>query len=134
LKQLKKSFGCPVELSLEILGGKWKAVILSRLKARPLRYGELRQMIPALSDKMLSQRLKDLERQGLVATGPDMADSRRRAYRLTRRGESLRPVLQALYDWGAQTAGDLNVEIRKSPTPNSASRNSALHQKLIQRT
>jgi DNA-binding HxlR family transcriptional regulator len=61
VKRLAKRFGCPVELSLELLGGKWKPVILARLKERPHRYSELRKLIPNLSTKMLSQRLRDLE-------------------------------------------------------------------------
>ncbi|TIT84977.1 MAG: helix-turn-helix transcriptional regulator, partial [Mesorhizobium sp.] len=47
-------YGCPVELALDALGGKWKTVILARIKERPLRYSELRRMIPSLSDKMLT--------------------------------------------------------------------------------
>jgi DNA-binding HxlR family transcriptional regulator len=76
-----------------------------------MRYAELRALIPALSDKMLAQRLKDLEELGLVARhklGGRGAPSR---YRLTARGNSLRPVLQALHDWGAQMAGPVGAVI-----------------------
>ena len=66
MKRLAKSFGCPVELSLALLAGKWKPVILSRLKERPYRYSELRKLIPTLSTKMLTERLRDLEVQGFV--------------------------------------------------------------------
>jgi DNA-binding HxlR family transcriptional regulator len=66
-------------------------VILARLKERPLRYGELRQLIPALSDKVLTQRLRDLEAQGLI-TRARAADARETAYWLTLMGETLRPV------------------------------------------
>jgi DNA-binding HxlR family transcriptional regulator len=75
MKRLQKTFGCPVELSLQILGGKWKPVIMARLKEKPLRYGELRQAIPPLSDKVLTQRLRDLETQGLIMRAR-AADSR----------------------------------------------------------
>lgn len=108
MKRLPKRFGCPVELSLEVLGGKWKPVILARLKEGPLRYGELRRLIAPLSDKMLTERLADLQAQGLIervagdATGP---------YRLSARGETLRPVLTALYEWGAAQADALQVTI-----------------------
>ena len=105
MKRLPKKFGCPVELSLELLGGKWKPVILARLKDGPLRYGELRRLIAPLSDKVLTERLTDLQAQGLAERTPDGA------YRLTVRGESLRPVLGALYDWGAAQAQALQVEI-----------------------
>lgn len=58
---LHQKFSCGVELALEIVSGKWKPVILAHLKEGTLRYAELRALIPALSDKMLAQRLKDLE-------------------------------------------------------------------------
>lgn len=57
MKRLARRFGCPVELSIEILGGKWKPVILARLKDHSYRYSELRKLIPGLSTKMLTERL-----------------------------------------------------------------------------
>jgi DNA-binding HxlR family transcriptional regulator len=59
-KRLPARFGCPVELTLEIRAGKWKPVILAHLKDGALRYGELRACVPRLSDKVLSERLRDL--------------------------------------------------------------------------
>jgi DNA-binding HxlR family transcriptional regulator len=112
MANLQRTYGCPVELSLDLLGGKWKSVILARLKQRPLRYGELRRDIPALSDKVLSERLRSLSELGLIETATDDAGTVR--YRLTSCGESLRPVLQALYDWGDARAAELGVTIRAS--------------------
>ncbi len=86
-------------------------MILARLKDGPLRYGELRRLIPRLSDKVLTERLADLQALGLVAPG----GGRGGGYRLTARGESLRPVLQALYDWGEGLAPELNVAIGQRP-------------------
>ncbi len=116
MKRLAKHFGCPVELSLELLAGKWKPVILARLKQRPYRYSELRKLIPSLSTKMLTERLRDLEVQGLVERR-GTAGKPHGVYRLTARAESLKPVLQALYDWGKAAAAELKVEIRASPEP-----------------
>src|SRR5438477_3509708 len=100
-RKLARKFSCGVELSLEILGGKWKPVILAHLKQGPLRYGELRARIGAgLSDKMLTQRLGDLEEQGLVARQKRGGRGARSLYRLTARARTLRPALQALHDWG----------------------------------
>ncbi|MGY2048306.1 winged helix-turn-helix transcriptional regulator [Methylobacterium sp. JK268] len=113
MKRLKARYGCPVELSLAILGGKWKVVILALLKDGPLRYGELRALVPGLSDKMLSERLRDLHAVGLVAVAS--AEEERRAYALTARGESLRPVLQALYDWGTDAAAIDGIAIERAP-------------------
>lgn len=111
MKRSPKVMGCPVELSLHVLGGKWKPVILAHLKEGPQRYGELRRKIPVLSDKVLSERLADLQAGGLVAR-----DEASGVYSLTMRGESLRPVLQALYDWGQSQSGPLGVKFR-DPAP-----------------
>ena len=107
MKRLRGVYDCPVELALDVLGGKWKPVILARLKEHPCRYGELRRLIPALSDKMLTERLHDLQAQGLVTR--DAPDA---SWRLTARGETLRPILQALYDWGGDAAEGLGVRLR----------------------
>ena len=112
MKRFPNSVGCPVELSLNLLGGKWKVVILARLKEQPLRYAELRQRIPGLSDKVLTERLVDLQRQGWIERGRDGNGSGRSRYRLTEKGRTLRPVLQQLYEWGAEQAVEMNVRIR----------------------
>jgi len=102
MRKTKRKFGCPVEFSIDLLSGKWKTVILSRLKLRPMRYGELRQDIPSLSDKILTERLRDLCEAGFVRQERSGAASR---YSLTKRGEMLKPMLQALYDWGSGQRG-----------------------------
>lgn len=101
-----KTYGCPVELSLSLLGGKWKTVILARLKESPLRYSELRRAIPALSDKMLTERLRGLREQGWI----ELEDGK---YRLAARADSARAVLQALYDWGESVAPEVNARFRQ---------------------
>jgi DNA-binding HxlR family transcriptional regulator len=111
MKRLKASYGCPVELALDFVGGKWKTVILARLKQAPQRYGDLRASIGSISDKVLTERLKDLERLELVEK---RADSGAMVYQLSERGESLRPVLDALYRWGETATDDLPVTIRPS--------------------
>lgn len=78
---------------MDVLRGKWLVVLLARLKVREQRYSELRSVVP-LSDKMLTQRLHDLVERGLADKD---ADGR---YRLTSIGQSLRPVLEAMYQWG----------------------------------
>jgi DNA-binding HxlR family transcriptional regulator len=113
-KRLRKRYGCPVELSLEFVGGKWKTVILAWLKEAPHRYSELRARMPGVADKVLTERLKELEILGLVSKEPANGRQAARVYCLTERGESLRPVLDALYAWGEAIAADLAVEIDKS--------------------
>lgn len=86
---------CPVELALDLLGGKWRTVILAHLKEAPRRYSDLRRLVPRISDKMLTQRLAELREAGFVA-------HRSGKYVLTERGASAGKVLQALYDWGME--------------------------------
>jgi DNA-binding HxlR family transcriptional regulator len=116
---MKKTYGCPVELSLEFVGGKWRTVILAWLKEAPHRYSELREKIPGLSDKVLTQRLKELEAMGLVARKRVEKDRAAQAYALTPRGESLRPVLDALYAWGSAIAPELKVRVGPAPAKSS---------------
>ncbi|WAS96117.1 winged helix-turn-helix transcriptional regulator [Nannocystis punicea] len=108
MTDLTRTFGCPVELTLEVLGGKWKTVLLARLKQGPQRYGDLRRNVPGLSDKMLTQRLHELEQVGLVRRE---AIAGHEHYALTARGESLRAVLQSLYDWGSAFAVEADVKL-----------------------
>src|SRR6195256_1297561 len=84
MKALRKSYGCPVEFSLDIIGGKWKAVILARLKRRSMRYSELRKAIPDLSEKVLTQRFHGLCEDGLVEMTPSAGGVSH--YRLTETG------------------------------------------------
>ncbi len=109
--KLSRKFSCGVELALEVLGGKWKPVILAHLKEGALRYGELRTRIPALSDKMLTQRLKDLEGLGLVGRRKSGGRGSPSSYEITARAESLRPALTALNEWGNRLAKDVGAKV-----------------------
>lgn len=107
---LSKTYSCPTAFTLSVLGGKWKTVVLSYLKERPLRYGELRRLTPGLSDKMLSERLKELEEDGLIARQVVEASDAVMTYALTARGQSLGPALCALYAWGQAHAEEYGVK------------------------
>ena len=106
-----------MELTLAFVGGKWRTVILAWLKEAPHRYGELRKRMPGLADKVLTQQLKELESLGLISKKP--VDGPRsklmHTYELTARGETLRPVLDAMYDWGAAMAPQLKVRMGPAP-------------------
>ena len=97
-------YHCPVELAVEVIGGKWRPVILAHLKQGVHRYGELRRRMPGVSEKMLTQRLRELEADGLIARHDLGTTPPHVEYRLTAEGTSLAPVLQALYDWGTDRA------------------------------
>ena len=108
---LPRIVSCPVELSLEVLAGKWKPVLLAHLKDGSLRYRELRARIPRLSDKILTERLRDLEQGRLVARRKMQGPPAYFTYELTPFGQSLRPVLEALYAWGETAAPALGVKV-----------------------
>lgn len=109
--KLERRFSCGVELALQVIGGKWKAVILAQLKQGALRYGELRARIPALSDKMLTQRLRDLEVLGLVVRRKSGGRGAPSSYELTARAKSLRPALEALNAWGQRIAPEVGARV-----------------------
>jgi DNA-binding HxlR family transcriptional regulator len=120
-------YGCPVELTLDLLGGKWKTVILARLKQAPLRYGELRSVVPGLADKMLTQRLRDLEKAGFVER-VKKEDGHVR-YRLTLRGRSLGPALEALYAWGSEVAPHVGATFKPAIPVNGPQRKATAHRR-----
>src|SRR5262245_30344026 len=110
VKRLPKSFHCATEFTLFILGGKWKTVILCFLTERPYRDAELRELLPKLSDKMLTGRLHDLIESGLVVRrrrGLGLAQE----YRLTQRGRQLTGILRHLDAWGVENAPNFNVKV-----------------------
>jgi DNA-binding HxlR family transcriptional regulator len=96
----QKSFGCPTELAVSILGSKWRVVILAYLKEGVHRYGELKRRMPGISGKVLTQQLRALAREGLIQRTIYSEVPARTEYRLTEYGESLIPVLDAIYRWG----------------------------------
>src|SRR3569832_38181 len=109
--RLRREFSCGVELALAIMGGKWKPVILAHLKVEPLRYGDLRRRIPAISDKMLAQSLRELEESGLIARRKAGGRGARSTYALTVRAHALRPARTVLNDWGWKMAAEVGATI-----------------------
>jgi DNA-binding HxlR family transcriptional regulator len=110
-KRLPKKFHCSTEFTLHVLGGKWKTVILCYLKERPLRYADLRKLVPTLSDKMLTQRLHDLVDAGLIARTTVGGKGNTDVYVLAARGRSLGRLLRELYHWGETHAPSFGVSV-----------------------
>ena len=92
---------CPIRTTLDVIGGKWKPLILFRLKDGPQRFSALRRAIPDVTQKMLTDRLKELERDGIVHREVYAIIPPKVEYSLTPYGEGLRPVLAAMAEWGA---------------------------------
>ena len=92
--------GCPVEATLEVIGGKWKGVVLYHLLEGVHRFSELRRKLPNVTQRMLTKQLRELEDAGLVLRTVYPEVPPRVEYCLTERGETLRPVVVALKAWG----------------------------------
>ena len=101
---------CPVEATLDLIGGKYKALILWHLSDRTLRFSELRSRIPKATPKMLTQQLRELETQELIHREVYPVIPPRVEYSLTETGRSLLPILVAMRDWGAEYLRSKNEE------------------------
>lgn len=112
---MARRFYCPVELTLDVVGGRWKPVILAHLKEGAHRYGELRRRMPGVSEKMLTQQLRELESDGLVTRQAFEERPLRVEYRLTEDGAALGPALQLLYEWGERRAAATGVTFAPLP-------------------
>lgn len=101
---------CPVEATLELIGGKYKVLILWHLSESTLRFSELKKEITAATPKMLTQQLRELESQSLIRREVFPVIPPRVEYSLTDLGKSLMPVLMAMRDWGADYLRTKDVE------------------------
>ena len=91
---------CPIVRTLEVIGGKWKPIILHYLSEAPRRSGELGRLIPQASGKMLTQQLRELEADKIIRRKIYRQVPPKVEYILTPLGESLRPVMIAMCAWG----------------------------------
>lgn len=94
------ALGCPVEATLDLIGGKWKAVILYHLRDQVLRFNELQRRLTGISQRLLTKQLRELEEVGFVSRTVYAEVPPKVEYRLTKKGETLRPVIRALELWG----------------------------------
>jgi DNA-binding HxlR family transcriptional regulator len=90
---------CPIELALDVMGGKWKAVILFRLSGQVVRFNALQRMLCRITPRTLTQQLREMEQDGLIWRRIHAEVPPRVEYGLTARGESLMPALTALKGW-----------------------------------
>jgi DNA-binding HxlR family transcriptional regulator len=84
----KQSYGCGLEAALDVVGGKWKPIVLWRLVPGPRRFGDLRRLVTGISEKMLIQQLREMEGDGIVSRTPF--------------GVSLAEALRPLCEWGGK--------------------------------
>ncbi|MDA5109771.1 MULTISPECIES: winged helix-turn-helix transcriptional regulator [Brevibacillus] len=102
MKKAEKTYNIPVEATLEVIGGKWKTVILCHLTRGPMRTSELKKAMPAITQKMLTQQLRELEEDGVINRIVYHQVPPKVVYELNEFGWSLKPVLDQLCAWGEE--------------------------------
>jgi len=95
---------CPVDLTLQIIGGRWKGIVIWNLREEKKRFSELKRILVTINDKMLSQVLKELEEQGIVSRKVCEVVPPKVEYSLTKEGKKLLPIMQSMNDYGQQFA------------------------------
>lgn len=115
---------CPVEATLDLIGGKYKALILWHLAERKLRFSDLKKAVSNATPKMLTQQLRELEASKLIHREVYPVIPPKVEYSLTELGQSLMPVLASMRDWGATYLRTKDLETRcfmmkKPPLPQS---------------
>ncbi|WP_337034681.1 helix-turn-helix domain-containing protein [Paenibacillus illinoisensis] len=95
-----KPYGCAVEVTLSVIGGKWKGAILYHLFSGSLRFNELRKLFPEITQRMLTLQLRELESSGIVHREIYPQVPPKVEYSLTPFGETLRPIIFSMRDWG----------------------------------
>ncbi|MGC5009613.1 winged helix-turn-helix transcriptional regulator [Streptosporangium sp. DT93] len=111
----KRTYSCGLDAAVDVVGGKWKALILWALHHGPLRFGELRRSVSGISEKMLIQQLREMESYGLVHREVYHQVPPKVEYSLTGFGHSLNEALLPLGEWGER-----NMEtIEALPRPES---------------
>lgn len=108
---------CPVEASISLIGGKYKSLILWKLMGGTMRFSHLRNEVARATPKMLTQQLRELEADGLVHREVYPVVPPRVEYSLTELGQSIRPVLEAMYAWGTGYLHGKGVDVNCSMIP-----------------
>jgi DNA-binding HxlR family transcriptional regulator len=96
---MKEHFGCPIQATSNAIAGKWKVLILWHLSYASTRFGELRDLLPGVSEKVLAAQLRELEKDGLLLRTSTQSVPPRVDYRLSPAGEELIPIMRRMCDW-----------------------------------
>jgi DNA-binding HxlR family transcriptional regulator len=102
----KHKFSYPVEIALDFIGGKWKLLILWLLKDEVYRFSELKRLVPQITQKMLTNQLRELESDGLVHRKVYAQVPPKVEYSLTDLGKSFLPILRSMHKWGESFANN----------------------------
>ncbi len=109
VKKRQKEYQCPLEATMDIIGGKYKGVIIGHLIDKTLRYSELQKLISYSTPKMLIQQLKELEAEGIIKRKLYPVVPPKTEYSLTKRGKTLIPAIIELNKWGMNYLKEKNI-------------------------
>jgi DNA-binding HxlR family transcriptional regulator len=96
------AFNCPVKVTADVIGGKWKPLILFYLEGKTRRFSELQRLIPGMTRKMLTQHLRELEGDEIIHRKVYAEVPPKVEYSLTKHGQSLKPILKQMSAWGTK--------------------------------
>ena len=99
---------CPVQTTVQLIGSKWKLLIMRNLLARPWRFNELHKNLEGISQKVLTDSLRSMEEDGIITRTVYPEVPPRVEYALSELGESMRPIIQSMEAWGTAYKQDLN--------------------------
>jgi DNA-binding HxlR family transcriptional regulator len=102
---MKNHFGCPVQATSNVMAGKWKVLIVWHLSFGSRRFAELRELLPGVSEKVLTAQLRELERDAVVRRLAAKTIPLRVDYMLSDAGKELIPVMEAMCSWGTKHLG-----------------------------
>lgn len=105
-------YSCAVEVALEAIGPKWSVVVLALVKEEPRRYSDLARLLPEISDKVLTERLRALESEGLIDRSVGDQSPPHVTYSLAEGATGIVPALEALFAWGEARAAERGLTIR----------------------
>ncbi|MBP5972996.1 helix-turn-helix transcriptional regulator [Brasilonema sp. CT11] len=99
---------CEVETTLKVIGGRWKVLIIRELMDGVKRFGELQRALDGVTQKMLTQQLREMEEDGVIDRKVYPQIPPKVEYSLTPLGESLKPILYAMHEWGVKHLSEIN--------------------------
>ncbi|MEM7760211.1 MAG: helix-turn-helix domain-containing protein, partial [Cyanobacteria bacterium P01_A01_bin.40] len=103
--------GCPVEAALEVIGGKWKGVILYHLLSETMRFNQLRRLMPEVTQRKLTRQLRELEADKLISRKVYAEVPPKVEYSITEYGKTLAPIIHALQAWGLQYLENMQEQV-----------------------
>jgi DNA-binding HxlR family transcriptional regulator len=114
---IREEFNCEKELTLSVIGGKWKMIILWHIGlSSPQRFSSLRRLLPKVTPKMLTAQLRELETDGIIHRKVFQQVPPKVEYTLTEYGEKLIPILELMYDWGKLYAKEKGITLADQST------------------